>query len=126
MLLGLQVTDSAGNRIGFGRALARNLGKILSLITLGIGFIMVGFTKKKQGLHDIIASALVLSKDNLTNGERICRTLTAWLSSIAAVMVIVGGTFFAISVFDRSAKIEKEFEQKNANHHGHIDQKAAQ
>jgi uncharacterized RDD family membrane protein YckC len=32
------------------------------LIPLGIGYIMAGFTKKKQALHDIIAGTLVLRK----------------------------------------------------------------
>jgi uncharacterized RDD family membrane protein YckC len=60
--LGLEVTDLQGRRISFGRATGRFFAKILSTITLFIGFIMIGFTARKQGLHDIIAGTLVLRK----------------------------------------------------------------
>lgn len=59
-LLGLKVTDENGNRISFGRANGRYWGKALSFITFFIGFLMVAFTKKKQGLHDVIAGTLVV------------------------------------------------------------------
>lgn len=62
MLLGIVVTDLGGNRISFGRATARFWSKIISGLILYIGFIMAGFTEKKQGLHDIIAGTLVLKK----------------------------------------------------------------
>mgnify|MGYP002788531953 FL=1 len=58
--LGMIVTDFQGNRISFLRALGRYFAKIPSAIILGIGFIMVAFTERKQGLHDMIASTLVL------------------------------------------------------------------
>lgn len=58
-LMGLYVTDLRGNRIGFGRATGRYFGKIASNFTLFIGYIMAGFTAKKQALHDMIAGCLV-------------------------------------------------------------------
>ncbi|WP_416867933.1 MAG: RDD family protein [Imperialibacter sp.] len=60
--LGLKVTDMEGNKLDFGKTLLRNLGKIVSSMILGIGYIMAGFTEKKQGLHDMIASTLVVKK----------------------------------------------------------------
>lgn len=59
-ILRLYVTDLQGRRLTFGRSTARTFAKILSIITIGIGFILCGFTHKKQALHDIIASCLVL------------------------------------------------------------------
>jgi uncharacterized RDD family membrane protein YckC len=64
--LGIQVTDLQGNRISFGKALGRNLAKILSALILYIGFIMAAFTAKKQGLHDMIAGTLVVKKGATT------------------------------------------------------------
>jgi uncharacterized RDD family membrane protein YckC len=61
-LMGLEVIDLEGNRIGFGRANARYWSKILSTIILFIGFFMVAFTEKKQGLHDMIAKTLVIKR----------------------------------------------------------------
>ena len=58
--LGLVVVDTSGNRVSFLRALGRYLAKIVSAIILLIGYIMVAFTEKKQGLHDMIASTLVI------------------------------------------------------------------
>jgi uncharacterized RDD family membrane protein YckC len=60
--LGLEVTDLDGNRISFGRATGRFFAKIISSIILGIGYIMAGFTEKKQALHDILAGTLVIRK----------------------------------------------------------------
>ena len=61
-ILGLQVVDLAGNRLSFARASGRFFGKILSSMTLLIGFLMAGFTARKQALHDILAGCLVIRK----------------------------------------------------------------
>lgn len=62
MALGIKVTDTAGNRISFGRATGRHFGKIVSGLILDAGFIMAAFTAKKQALHDIMADCLVVNK----------------------------------------------------------------
>lgn len=62
LALGLSVTDINGRRLGFGRATGRHFGKILSGIFIGFGYFMAGFTKEKQGLHDILAGCYVLKK----------------------------------------------------------------
>lgn len=59
MIFGMKVTDLNGNRISFERATGRHFAKYLSKIALCIGYIMVGFTERKQGLHDLIAETLV-------------------------------------------------------------------
>ena len=61
--LGLYVTDLTGNPITFGRASGRFFGKfVTNLIPLAIGYIMAGFTERKQALHDMIAGCLVLRR----------------------------------------------------------------
>lgn len=62
MVLGMKVTDMNGERISFARALGRYIAKFLSYMTLFIGFMMAGFTEKKQALHDMVASTLVVMK----------------------------------------------------------------
>jgi uncharacterized RDD family membrane protein YckC len=59
MIFGLKVTDLNGNRISFERATGRHFAKWLSAMILFIGYIMVGFTERKQGLHDLLAGTLV-------------------------------------------------------------------
>lgn len=62
MAIGIIVTDLDGNRISFARANGRYWAKIISALILMIGYIMAGFTQKKQALHDIIAGCLVVKK----------------------------------------------------------------
>jgi uncharacterized RDD family membrane protein YckC len=62
LAIGIKVTDLEGNKISFGRALGRNLAKLLSALILLIGYIMAAFTERKQALHDIIASTLVIKR----------------------------------------------------------------
>lgn len=65
MAVGLKVVDEKGNRISFGRATGRYFALYLSTLILGIGCMMVGWTKKKQGLHDIIAGTYVIKSENV-------------------------------------------------------------
>jgi uncharacterized RDD family membrane protein YckC len=62
LALGIIVTDMDGKRLTFGRATGRYFGKILSSLILNIGFLMAAFTEKKQALHDMIASCVVVMK----------------------------------------------------------------
>lgn len=62
MAVGIKVTDLEGERISFGRASGRFFGKLVSGLIFGIGLLMVGFTARKQGLHDIMAGCLVVRK----------------------------------------------------------------
>lgn len=59
MIFNMKVTDLNGNRISFARASGRHFAKYLSGLILGIGYIMAGFTDRKQALHDMIAGTLV-------------------------------------------------------------------
>jgi uncharacterized RDD family membrane protein YckC len=59
MAVGIKVGDERGQRLTFPNALGRWASKILSALTLFIGYIMVGFDTRKQGLHDKIANTVV-------------------------------------------------------------------
>lgn len=60
-LLNIKVVDEKMGRITFLRATGRYFGKSLSILTLGIGYMMAGWTNKKQALHDKIAKTYVIS-----------------------------------------------------------------
>jgi len=60
--LGLIVVNLDGSQLTFQQASIRYIGKLASAVILYIGFIMIGFTEKKQGLHDMIAKTLVIKK----------------------------------------------------------------
>ena len=59
MVFGMKVTNLQGQRLSFGLATGRHFAKILSGLIFCIGFIMVGFSEKKQGLHDMIVGTYV-------------------------------------------------------------------
>ena len=61
-MLGLIIVDNDGNQISLGRSFLRFIGSIISSIIIYLGFIMIGFTEKKQGLHDFIGGTLVVYK----------------------------------------------------------------
>jgi len=62
--LGLVVTDLDGRRVSFWRATGRHFAKIVTnIVPAFIGYIMAGFTEKKQALHDMIAGCLTLRRE---------------------------------------------------------------
>lgn len=63
MALGIVVTDLNGQRISFGRATGRYFGQIVSALTLCIGFMMCGWTERKQCLHDMMAGCLLYRRN---------------------------------------------------------------
>ena len=62
MAVHIKVVDMQGNRITFGRATGRYFSRIITDMTFFIGYIIAGFTEKKQALHDLIANCLVVQK----------------------------------------------------------------
>ncbi|WP_444995929.1 RDD family protein [Aliikangiella sp. IMCC44359] len=61
-LLGIKVTDIQGNQLTFGHAAGRQLAGVVSQFTMLIGYLMAAFTGRKQALHDMIASTVVVNK----------------------------------------------------------------
>ncbi len=61
LALGIRVTDLQGQRISFPRALGRYGAKLISALILLIGLLMVAWTRRKQGLHDMMVGTLVLN-----------------------------------------------------------------
>jgi uncharacterized RDD family membrane protein YckC len=63
-ILGIKVCDLQGYRISFAHATGRNLAKLISVLTVFIGYLFSFFNKQQQCLHDMIAGTLVM-KDRL-------------------------------------------------------------
>jgi uncharacterized RDD family membrane protein YckC len=59
MAVGIKVGNAQGEQLSFANALGRYFAKIISAITLYIGFMMAGWDSKKQALHDKIAGTYV-------------------------------------------------------------------
>ena len=60
MVFGIIVVDTEGRQLTFARATGRHFAKWISGMTFLIGYIIAGFTARKQALHDFIAGTLVL------------------------------------------------------------------
>ncbi len=87
-LLGLKVVGAQGQRISFARATGRYFAKLLSYAIFYIGFIMVPFTNRKRGLHDMIADTYVV-KSSFQQGDTLPATPThfGWLAFIVILMI---------------------------------------
>lgn len=59
-IAGLKITDMGGNRITYGKAFARRIYSLISILPIFIGYIVAGFTPRKQTFHDMIAKTVVI------------------------------------------------------------------
>jgi uncharacterized RDD family membrane protein YckC/Tfp pilus assembly major pilin PilA len=99
LALGLRVTNLYGRRIGFGRASGRYFGKWISGLIMNIGYMMAGWTARKQALHDLMADCCVVRRDALnafengtldTSGGAPGSGMPGW----AVALIVVGALFF--------------------------------
>lgn len=111
-IVGIKVLNSNGEPVGFLRSLGRNLAKIISALILMIGFMMAGFTKKKQGLHDIIASCVVV-KSKETSAGKIWAVIILIIVVCIGTVVIAGAQFLFMlsSLFSGGIHIESSSNQ---------------
>lgn len=78
--VGIKVLSDKAENLTIGQLILREtIGKILSYTTLWIGYIMAGFTQRKQALHDKIASTVVIHND--PNGK-----IAWWAIALACVL----------------------------------------
>jgi len=58
---GLRIERQSGERLGFGHATLRHtVGYLVSLLTLGLGFLLAAFDSEGRALHDRIAGTIVV------------------------------------------------------------------
>jgi uncharacterized RDD family membrane protein YckC/Tfp pilus assembly major pilin PilA len=102
LALGLRVTDLYGRRIGFGKATGRYFGKLISGLILNIGYMMAGWTARKQALHDLMADCCVVRRDALSAFEHGTLDTSGGVPGSGvpgwAVGLIVLGAFFVVVI----------------------------
>lgn len=69
LLFRVWVANTRFERIGFGRALGRELLKALDVVTLGAGYLLALTTTQRQTLHDLGTSTIVLAGEPPPTGE---------------------------------------------------------
>ena len=62
MACGIKVIVSDGSRVSYLRAFGRYFAKMLSSLTLCIGYLMIAFDSEKRGLHDYICNTRVVRR----------------------------------------------------------------
>ncbi|KRA53821.1 hypothetical protein ASD77_04025 [Pseudoxanthomonas sp. Root65] len=91
LAIGIKVTRSDGEPISFLRAVGRCFAMILSGLILFIGYVMAGFTERKQALHDMMCDTLVVDKWAFTAYPDRQREE---LGTVTLVVLIIGGLLF--------------------------------
>jgi uncharacterized RDD family membrane protein YckC len=61
-LLGIRVVHIEGGKISLARALGRAICKSCSYMLFGLGFFIIPWMKKKQGLHDLMSGCVMVCK----------------------------------------------------------------
>lgn len=91
-IMGLEVTDLDGNRIGFLRAFLRSIAKVISGVPFGIGFLIAAFTARKQALHDIIVKTLVVR----TGPSQLWKVVLALIVGVILMVASAAGLFYYV------------------------------
>lgn len=63
-LMGMAVLTESGERLSPKKAFLRFLCRIISVLTLYIGYLMQPFTQKRQTLHDMITETVVIDRQS--------------------------------------------------------------
>ena len=93
MAIGIKVTDDNGGRISTARGVGRYFAYMVSSLILGIGLLMAAFTDRKRGLHDMMASTLVVDRWAFTAYPERQRHE---LGTVATVILVIFGVLIAL------------------------------
>lgn len=88
LVLGLKVVGENGQRISFWHATGRTFAKIISAMTVYIGFLIAGANKHKQALHDIIATTYVVDK-TYEEGQPLPEVETHYILLSLAILLLL-------------------------------------
>lgn len=95
LAVGIKVVDAQGRRLSRGRAIGRWFAAMLSYLSLYVGYLLIAFTDRKQGLHDMVAKTQVVDRWAYTaRPEMQNRTL----GTVALVVLILVGLVWAAVV----------------------------
>lgn len=109
MALGIKVTTTNNDKLTVGKlALREIVGKILNLFTLGIGYLMIVFTEKKQGLHDKLADTVVVY-----DPTRKRRGWLVVLGIVFALVIPIMGILAGVILVSTNAARQKALDNAN-------------
>jgi uncharacterized RDD family membrane protein YckC len=95
MAIGAKVLAEDGTRLSLKQIILREtIYKFLSGIIFLIGYIMAGFTQRKQALHDILAHSIVVYKDQTKGPNKIAVGIIFGMYAMIIIMSILVIFFF--------------------------------
>lgn len=91
MAVGIKVLNDNGKKPTLSEVMMREvLGKIVSYLTMKIGYLIAAFTDKKQALHDMIGKTIVVAKDQKEGSNKVV---------VAVVNTCFIGFYVLVSIF---------------------------
>ncbi|MFM2409137.1 MAG: hypothetical protein RL358_1879 [Pseudomonadota bacterium] len=116
--LNIRVTDAEGNRISTGRALGRWFGHWITNCTFYIGYLIQPFTEKKQALHDMISSTVVVETDSKNRGAGVAIAIVLGLVLFVGVIGILAAVAIpAYQSYTSKAKMVEVYSAANQATH---------
>jgi len=89
MALGIKVIGTDGAPVGWGKALLRYVGYIISGLVFALGFIWIAFDSKRQGWHDKIAKTYVVRKDTQFSASEPVSFVPSDAGSSTAIILVL-------------------------------------
>ena len=113
MAVGVKVTAETGEKLSLKNIVIREtIGKFVSSLIFGVGYIMIAFTQKKQGLHDMIVRSAVVYKDvqqgpnkgvvGVVYAVYVFLMMMVMAAVTFMIIVVAGLTIFGLSTSDWS------------------------
>lgn len=110
LLMKIKVVDSKGDLLSILDSTARYFSKWVSSLTLGIGYLMIIWDKKKQALHDKIAKTYVVD-DSKSNLSKKIKTLSA----VLCILIVFGYLVYNLSLAVMGAVVQIQSRDKELN-----------
>lgn len=110
--MGIIVVAEDLSKLPLGKIILREtIGKIVSGIIFGIGYLMAAFTNKKRALHDIISGTVVIYKEPGAKTHR--GAIIGVIVACILFAVVVIGILASIVLVSLSSAREKAMEKVN-------------
>ncbi len=115
-----------GKEMTVGKAVLREVvGKFLSGIVLGLGFLWAVFDKRKQAWHDKLAHTVVIQNEPLSKGRKIVAYVIAFIIPIAILGILAVAILVSVNPatqVERARDAQERYRQLNENTRQQVDE----
>lgn len=105
-IFGLEVISSDNSKMTWGKAFLREVvGRLISWLIFGLGYIWILFDKKRQGWHDKIAGTYVTQISPLNGGKKVLAYILVFTFPGLVILSLVLAILFV--AINPAAQIQK-------------------